>query len=194
MFEIQGEMINLIRSSVGHNYFSTTRVFVHQNAVSDLPADSTVQFMAEGLSTHTNTGFETVRSVRLDDVLATVPSIYLLKVDVEGTELNVLRSAKTLFAERRIQHLICKYTAWFTDRAAQESLMPLIRRDLRAKFIYTLDRNTNAIYGPLIAKDLNSFHEHHLNTRVQTDIYAVFDRRATRSSVKSQRYTPNMSS
>jgi FkbM family methyltransferase len=44
-----------------------------------------------------------VELVALDDVLRGVPEIRLVKVDVEGTECDVLRGMRTLLSERRVR-------------------------------------------------------------------------------------------
>ncbi|UJR32299.1 hypothetical protein I4U23_019763 [Adineta vaga] len=188
MFEIQSDMISLIRSSIQHNAFSDSRIFVYHNAVSDEPNGTTVTYVPEGSATKISDGISSVQTIRLDDIVWTSSSIYILKVDVEGFELNVLRSAKSLFAKRRIRHLIFKYTPWWTDRAPQQTLLPFVKRELRAKFIYTLNPTENVIYGPLSPKDVNNLYDQYMKSRLQTYIYATFDPKSVRTSIKSQQF------
>ncbi|CAF4704341.1 unnamed protein product, partial [Rotaria sp. Silwood1] len=70
-------------------------------------------------------------TIRLDDVeWPAKSSILMLKIDVEGFELNTLRSTEKLFREKRIHHLIFEYTAC-------------------VKQLFVLDRTVNTVYGPL---------------------------------------------
>ncbi|UJR32301.1 hypothetical protein I4U23_019765 [Adineta vaga] len=189
IFEIQPDMVTLIRSSINHNSFSSSRVHLYHNAVSDLPAGSTVKFMPGDGSTAASGGNVSVETMRLDDIPWSSNFIYMLKIDVEGFELNVLRSAKNLFAEKRIRHLIFEYTPWWTDRAPQQTLLPYVQNELKAKFLYALHRTESIIYGPLRVNELKTFYRTHLNAHLQTDIYAIFDDNATKTSIKSKPYS-----
>ena len=80
-----------------------------------------------------------------------------MKIDVEGFELRVLRSAEKLFRENRIHHLIFEYTAWWTDRSPQHDLLPFVKNSLRAKWLFALDRTRETVYGPLNEEILNRF-------------------------------------
>lgn len=65
-------------------------------------------------------------------------SILVLKKDVEGFELNGLRSAEKLFEQQRVQHLIFEYTARWTERAPQKSLLSYVEQTLRAKQLHAV--------------------------------------------------------
>jgi FkbM family methyltransferase len=175
IFEVLPNMVNLINASIALNNFSTSRVHIIQNAVSDLPSNSKVTFSEQGGSTTASNGTLTVSSIRLDDVKWPPQStILMLKVDVEGLELNVLRSAEKLFREKRIHHVIFEYTAWWNERAAQKDLIPFVEKTLGAKQLFALDRLGSAVFGPLTRQALDGFHEDHSQRHLQTDIYATF--------------------
>jgi FkbM family methyltransferase len=189
IFEVQPRMVELIRTSIALNNFSTSRVHIMQNAVSDLPSNSNLTFSIEGGLTKVSEGSLHVPTIRLDDVeWPPGSSILLLKVDVEGSELNVLRSAEKLFREKRIHHLIFEYTAWWTDRAAQKDLIPFVEKTLGAKRLYALHRTNSDVYGPLTREVLDEFHENHVKRHIQTDIYAPFVESNDNPTLKVQPY------
>ena len=134
IFEVQPNMVDIIQTSIVVNNFSSSRVHVINKAVSDLPSDSHLSFRVDGGDTTAINGSLQVSTIRLDDVKwPSQSTIFLLKIDVEGFELNVLRSAERLFREKRIQHLIFEYSARWSDRAPQKDLIPYVENKLGAK-------------------------------------------------------------
>ncbi|CAF1350256.1 unnamed protein product [Adineta ricciae] len=189
IFEVQPEMVELIKTSVALNNFSTSRVHVIQKAVSNLPSNSQVTFASQGGQTTAMNGTLLVSTIRLDDIdWPAASSIILLKIDVEGFELNVLRSGEGLFREKRIQHVIFEYTAWWTDRAAQDALIPYVKNTLNAKDLYALDRRDVNVYGPLSEDLFREFHNSHVRRHLQTDIYARFLESNGNSNLEVQPY------
>ena len=188
-FEVQPDMAALIRTSIVLNNFSSSRVQLLENAISDLPSNSLLTFTASGGSTSAGNGSLRVSTIRLDDVSWPPGSkILLLKIDVEGFELNALRSAEKLFREKRVHHLIFEYTAWWTNRAAQKELIPYVQKALGAKKLFALDRTGVNVFGPLTQEALNQFHENHIHRRLQTDIYATFCEPAAKELLQIQPY------
>ena len=190
LFEVQPNMADLIRTSIAINNFSTSRVHLIEKAVSDLPSNSQLTFSLGGGMTKTVTnGTLLVSTIRLDEIDWPVDSSLLfLKLDIEGFELNALRSAVKLFQQQRVQHLVFEYTAWWTDRAAQKDLIDFVEQTLKAKQLYALDRTGTTIYGPLSRPDINTFHTDHVNRHLQTDIYAVFGQSNISPSLRTQPY------
>ena len=189
IFEVQPKMADLIRTSIALNNFSTSRVHIMQNAVSDLPSNSKLTFSLQGGATTATNGTLSASTIRLDDIKwPSGSSILLLKIDVEGFELNVLRSAEKLFREKRIHHLIFEYTAWWTDRAAQKDLIPFVEKSLGAKQLYALHRTNSDVYGPLTREVLDQFHDNHVQRHLQTDIYASFVESNDNPTLKAQAY------
>jgi FkbM family methyltransferase len=182
-------MVDLIRTSITLNKFSTSRVHIIQKAVNDLPSNSQLTFSLQGGGTTVSNGTLRVSTIRLDDVpWPSKSTILMLKVDVEGFELNVLRSAEKLFREKRIHHLIFEYTAWWTDRASQKELIPFVEKTLHAKQLFALDRTGNTVYGPLTPEALDQFHNVHAKRHLQTDIYATFVESNINRTLKVQSY------
>ena len=182
-------MAALIRTSIVLNNFSSSRVQLFERAISDLPSNSALTFASAGGSTSAGNGSLRVSTIRLDDVpWPPAPKILLLKIDVEGFELNVLRSGAKLFGEKRVDHLIFEYTAWWTDRAAQKDLIPYVQKTLSAKKLYALDRTGATIFGPLTQDALDQFHENHVRRHLQTDIYAIFVEPAANEMLQVQPY------
>ena len=168
-------MLDLIQTSIALNNFSTSHVRLINKAVHSLPSGSFVTFSQSGGETVISNGTSGISTIRLDDVeWPSQSSILMLKVDVEGLELEVLRSAEKLFREKRIHHLIFEYTTWWTDRASQRDLIPFVKGQLGAKKLFALDRTGSTVYGPLTRKVLDRFHNYHVKQHLQTDIYASF--------------------
>jgi len=189
IFEVQPDMVDLIRTSIALNNFSTSRVQIIQRAVNDLPSNSQLTFSLAGGGTTMSNGTLRVSTIRLDDIEWPVKSsILMLKVDVEGFELNVLRSAEKLFREKRIHHLIFEYTAWWTDRAPQKDLIPFVEKALDAKQLFALGRTDDTVYGPLTREVLDHFHNVHVERHLQTDIYATFFESNNNGTLKVQPY------
>jgi FkbM family methyltransferase len=182
-------MVDLIRTSIALNSFSPSRVHVVNRAVSDMPSNSQVTFSLHGGTTTASNGSLTVSTIRLDDVEWPPRStILMLKIDVEGFELLVIRSAEKLFREKRIHHLIFEYTAWWTDRASQKDLIPFVKNTLSSKKLFVLHRVNEAVYGPLTREVLDQFHDNHARRHLQTDIYAMFVEWNENSTLKVQPY------
>ena len=181
-------MVELIRSSIKHNSFPAPRVRLFHKAVNNLPSNSTVS-SPPGDGAPAAIGNPTnIRTIRLDDVKWSSPKIFMLRVDADGAELNVLRSATNLFAEKRVQHLLFRYTPWTPDRNAQKTLMSHIKKELKAKFIFTLFHSDDQIYGPLRTTDLNTFYERQIALNVLTNVYALFDEKTSQHTIKAKRY------
>ena len=195
LFEVQPAMADLIQTSIAINNFSSSRVHLIQKAVNDLPSNSQLTFSLAGGETKTVTnGSLQVSTIRLDDVeWPPKSSIFLLKIDVEGFELNVLRSAQKLFEQQRVRHLIFEYTAWWTERAPQRDLLPYVEKTLKSKLLYALHRTDATVYGPLTRSAIDAFHIDHVNRHLQTDIYAVFDQSNGISSLQAQPYATGQS-
>jgi FkbM family methyltransferase len=196
MFEVQPNMVDLIRTSIALNNFSTSRVHIIQRAVDDLPSNSQLIFsLQHGETTTMSNGTLRVSTIRLDDIEWPLQSsILLLKVDVEGFELHVLRSAENLFRQTRIHHLIFEYTAYWTDRASQKDLIPFVEKTLNAKQLFALDREGYNVYGPLTREALDQFQDVHVKRHLQTDIYATFIESNSDRNLKVQPYNLTVSS
>jgi FkbM family methyltransferase len=191
MFEVQPNMVDLIETSILINNFSSSRVHIINKAVSNLPSNSSLTFSVQGGDTTATNGSLKISTIRLDDIQWPIQStILLLKIDVEGFELNVLRSAEKLFRDNRIPHVIFEYTAWWTDRSTQKDLLPYVENHLGAKKLYTLHRTGKDVYGPLNREMLDTFHENHFKKHLQTDIYAIFVDSDVKTSINAKPYDP----
>jgi FkbM family methyltransferase len=182
-------MVDLIEASIVLNNFSLSRVHVINRAVSDMPSNSPLTFSIQGGETTVKNGSLHVLTIRLDDVpWPTQSTIYLLKIDVEGFELNVLRSATNLFRDQRIHHLIFEYTPWWADRASQKDLLPFVDQSLNVKQLYALHRTGSTVYGPLDRTKLDQFYATHVSRHLQTDIYAPLINVNKSSMISAQAY------
>ena len=194
LFEVQPNMAALVRTSIALNNFSSSRVHLLEKAISDLPSNSILTFSPSGGTTSAIAGSLQVSTIRLDDVpWPPASKILLLKIDVEGFELNVLRSATNLFRDKRIHHLIFEYTAWWTDRAAQKELIPYVQKTLGATTLFTLDRTGTNVFGPLTQEALDQFHDNHVRRHLQTDIYVPLVQSSANERLQTQPYYPQSS-
>lgn len=66
-------------------------------------------------------GVTTVKSARLDDLVGE-EEVLMFHLDVEGAELSVLRSAKRMLAEKRLQNLVFEFAPHRWIKTAEESL------------------------------------------------------------------------
>ncbi|CAF0795604.1 unnamed protein product [Adineta ricciae] len=189
LFEVQPDMIDLIQTSINVNDFPSSRVQLVHKAVTDLPSNSNLTFSIAGGSTTAANGTLSVSTIRLDDIQWPLNSkIFLLKIDVEGFELHVLRSAQNLFRNQRIQHVIFEYTAFWTDRAAQKEVLPYVDKKLGAKNFYVLHRTRKDVYGPLDRDKFDEFYEIHTKRCLQTDVYATFIDLESNDMIKTKEY------
>lgn len=194
MFEVQPNMVDLIETSISVNNFSSSRVQVINKAVSDQPSNSYLTFSVAGGDTTAKNGSLNATTIRLDDFPWPKQSkIFLLKIDVEGFELNVLRSGEKLFRDKRIEHLIFEYTAYWTDRSAQKELLPYVESKLQPKKLYALHRTGYDVYGPLDRQMLDQFHQNHVDKHLQTDIYAAFVNDDRTKMIRAKSYRPQSS-
>ena len=171
IFEVQPKMVEIIKLSVRLNNFEHL-VDVRHNAVSAIGGNS-LCFHEAGGQTNTDTpiGNEQkfcVETIRLDSVLESVESVVMLKVDVEGHELGVLKSASDSISQGKISNIITEFTAWWTDRDSQDKYLSYLH-SLAHSTVYCLHRTGPEIYGPLSSDISDSFFNNHLTRHLQTD-------------------------
>ena len=189
MFDAQSDMVKLIRSSIIHNKFPANRVHVYHNVVSNLASHTNVSYPPGDASSTVVDNAISVQTIRLDDVRWSSQSIFILKIDTEGSEVQVLRSAKKLFSQKRIRHLLCSYSPWLTEKKLLKSLLPhVIKDDLKAKFIFTLYPSNDDVFGPLRPKELENYYDQQLKWNILSEIYAVFDDKTPQLMIKAKRY------
>jgi hypothetical protein len=158
-----------------------------QNAVHDLPSKSTMKFPPiNSEATNWKEPFE-VLTIRLDD-MAWPSSIFILKIDFDDFNLNVLRSAENLFHEKRIRHLIFKYTIGSNDPPMQQELLLYVANVLRPKHIYVHHPAKKILYGPLYTRQLTELKGRTSEQRFEIDFYALFDKTVGMSSIKAEAY------
>ncbi|CAF1254847.1 unnamed protein product [Adineta ricciae] len=189
MFDAQYDMIKLIRSSIIHNKFPADRVHVYHNVVNNLASHTNVSYPPGDGSSVVTDNSVSVETIRLDDVQWSSKSIFILKIDTEGSEIQVLRSAKKLFSQKRIRHLLCSYSPWLTEEKLLKSLLPhVIKDDLKAKFVFALYPSNDNVFGPLRPKELENYYNQQLKWNILSEIYAVFDDKTPQLMIKAKRY------
>jgi hypothetical protein len=110
-----------------------------------------------------------VETVRLDSVLQNTQSVVLLKIDVEGHEWSVLKSASGLIGHGRVLNIVTEFTTWWTDRDAQTSYLPYVHAIVNS-YVYCLHRTGTRIYGPISSNYFNNFFNSHTQRHLQTDL------------------------
>lgn len=166
-------MIHLIKISINLNEFSSERVHVFQNIVSDLPKSSKLFFdVVDGQKRKKSNSYPISR-LRLDDVQWPNQSrIYLLKIDAEGHELDVLKSASKLFKQGRIDHSIMKYAERNINDIVKKNTLYYLLNNLQAGQFFAFDQINYRNYGPIDRKLIDRFNWIHLERRLNTYIYA----------------------
>jgi FkbM family methyltransferase len=182
MFEIEPKKIFLIKKSIQLNSFESHVYFI-KKAVSDLKSKSTIYF-SKNTSSQLSQSMNIRRNkpdifrgetVNLNEYpFPSSLSIFILRVDVQGHELHVFRSAEKLFHEHRVHHVIFEYTPWGTPTPVQKEIFDYMKTILGAKKFYALHPKQPIIYGPLNDVDMNEFYSQHNKEHLQRDVYALF--------------------
>lgn len=199
IFEVQPRQAELIRASVGANGLQDRVTVINKAAGNEtgrkmhlaIQGGQTVASSAAagGAGGPGDTGDTTVATVTLDEAFEG-KRIFLLKIDVEGYEIDVLQGARQLLSQARVANLIFEYTAFWMDRADQQQLLSFVQ-SFRPKALYALDRLGETVYGPLTEQHLGSFWQTHNDRHLQTDVLATFnDGDRERLSAAAQPYSP----
>ena len=185
MFEIRKMMVSLIEISIKLNGFSSSSVHLYHNALSNLPHNLT----AEDEALDNETIASNLQTIRLDDI-SWPSTIFILKVDMDDWEIDVLRSAEKLFREKRIQHLILHYDTMANAPHIKEELIEHIRKVLRPRYIYIFHPNEKILYGPLRNQHLKDLSTLQNAQRPVIGLYAVFDDNISKASIESTPFDP----
>lgn len=119
---------------------------------------------------------DSISGVKLDDVFAD-DAIFFLKVDVEGFEGEVLKTAVKLFEKGQIRHAAFEFspTPEFEGRGGTDYATMLdTLSTLGAKTCYCLHRKMAAIFE-IQRKSYKLFYQTMKTRRFQTDIYCSFE-------------------
>ncbi|KAF8056732.1 hypothetical protein HT031_006230 [Scenedesmus sp. PABB004] len=191
IFEVQPRQAALIQASINVNGFGE-RVTLVNKAVTNA-SNARLTFSAAGGQTAKaggGGGTITVDSVALDDLFPAPARIFFLKIDTEGFELDVFAGAARLFQQRRVDNVVFEYTAFWTDRADQQALLPFVEA-FQPRALYALDRTGPTVYGPLGPQDVRGFWKAHNDRHLQTDVYATFSDADSRK-VRATPYTQSV--
>ncbi|UJR09072.1 hypothetical protein I4U23_013319 [Adineta vaga] len=187
MFEIEPTFIALINISIRINAFPPTSIHLYHNIVSDVTSNSTLELDSAVDIRKNSTPPVEVPSIRLDDI-SWPSSIFLLKIDFDEGEMDILRSAEQLFHERRILNMILYYDSVANEIATKQEILSYIKTVLKPKYLYIFHSNGKQLYGPL-----NKHHLEQLATQQDEDqpllgLFAVFDKTIRRASIPAERY------
>ena len=180
MFEVDPIKITLIEKSIKLNAFQS-RIQLITKAVSDLPSNSQItlslnrssQVIVDAQKDAPLADTYTAESIRLSQ-LNFSSEIFFLRVDVEGYEIHVFRSAEDLFRRSLIRHVLFQYTPTGTDRVVQNDLLPYIKDILGGKRFFALHPREARIFGPLYNEDIEQFYSQHHGIELERDVYVLF--------------------
>lgn len=87
-------------------------VIVHEVALAATPGTVRLELGAESGHHHVGSTGIPVRAETLDRVLADLPRVDVLKMDIEGAEVAALHGARELLEQRRVRAIVCEVIDW----------------------------------------------------------------------------------
>ena len=178
MFEVDPMKLALLEASIELNSLQA-RITLVRKAISDLPSNRLVYISVNRSrqvpesEVKENTEMYAVESISLSQMNFS-SEIYLLRVDVEGYEIHVIRAGERLFRDNLIHHVLFQYTPSGTDRVIQNDLLGYMRDILNGRRFYALHPKQAIIYGPLYNEDIDQFYAQHQAQNVERDVYVLF--------------------
>jgi FkbM family methyltransferase len=103
-------------------------------------------------------------SVRLKDMLATEQSIDLLKMDIEGAEVEVLNDCASEL--KKIRYLFVEYHSWINEEQKLDELLRLLRANGFRYYIHQIGETLNA---PFMKREFSN------GMDIQLDIHAIHE-------------------
>lgn len=180
MFEIEPKKLFFIEQTIKLNSFQS-RIHLIKRAVSHIKSNNTIYFSKKTNGQVSNSiefdpkHPEIYMGITINLNSLDFSSIYILRVDVQGHELNVFRSTEKYFQNNLVNHSIFEYTPWGADQSLQKDIFNYLKQILRAKSFYALHPKQPIIYGPLNDQDIESFYSDHEKQHLQRDVYALFN-------------------
>ncbi|HIJ77961.1 MAG: FkbM family methyltransferase [Desulfobulbaceae bacterium] len=122
-----------------------------------------------------------VQADRLDNFVN--DDVYLMKIDVEGHEFDVLRSSREIFSKRKVYYMVVEFTTWWFDfdgnicewhstKISNKCKDFLSFIDGLGFDIYCMSRSGNPfICGPISSVDFERFIVDHHERHLQTDLF-----------------------
>ena len=162
MFEIDPMKLALLEASIKLNEFHS-RITLVRKAMTDLPSNPLIYISVNRSrqvsqnEAKENPDVYSVETTSLSQMNFS-SEIYLLRVDVEGYEIHVIRAGEKLFRDNLIHHVLFQYTPAGTDRVIQNDLLAYMRDILGGRRFYALHPKQAIIYGPLYNEDIDQFY------------------------------------
>lgn len=140
-------------------------------AISD--KEQTIQFELDGPTTNCRSGSGTdIICKPLINVLELNRTIYFMKVDVEGHDFEVIKSASHFIENGQLHNLVFEYTPhWLGINAKTKSFEMFTYLRKYYKHIYALGRIGDPFAIELLSTDYNLFIQEHIEKKHQTDIF-----------------------
>lgn len=138
-FEPQPKMADFLRFSVHANAVAK-HVTLFEGAASDVKDNIELRLSPKGhhaayvgqrptdteITMHDQPVFKSVPTFALDDVIGANERVRLMKIDVEGGEYHVLRSASQLLAEQRVDYIVTEFNPSYLGFADSLELLKLV--------------------------------------------------------------------
>lgn len=189
MFEIQPTSVTLIESSIKANSLSPFNIRVHNKLVSNFPKNTTFELEVDPNHETSQENTKVIPVVRLDD-MSWISSIFVLKINLDDFEYDALRSAESLFQQRRILHLILYYDTVINGEDIKKELIYYLKNDLKPRYVYIFHPTVDKLYGPLSNRQLKNLPNQTGNQTSLVGLYAVFDSTLIKSSIAAESYDP----
>ena len=173
IFEPHPFRYSLIAASVALNGLEGN-TYLYNNAICSSKTGIKI-VLDNGLTRQSISGNVSIPCVTLDQIFPS-HDIFLLKVDVEGYESDVLfNSSSKLLDEKRIENLIVEYTPFWLDEGRGPWLPFLQEFNDQESMIFALHRRSTGLFGPILHTQYESFHDTLLRTHIQTDLFIYFN-------------------
>lgn len=109
-----------IDSSIEINDFNKSNFTYYENFASDSKTDIVFDGWSGVEGIRNENGLSIIKPIALDDICNN--DILLLKIDVEGAEPSVFRSAKNLISNKKIKYIIFELTYIIKNKLIQEQI------------------------------------------------------------------------
>lgn len=163
-FEPDPKIFECLQQNISAN--KVTGVELHNKAVWN--SSEGVQFASEGAdggSIYFEGRKTTLPSVRLKDILSGEKYIDLLKIDIEGAELEVLKDCDTEL--KKVRFLFVEYHSWLNQEQKLDELLAILRRNGFRYYIHDIGEKVKA---PFVERKFPN------GMDVQLDIHAINER------------------
>ena len=157
-----------------------SKIYVYPLAISTTDSEIFLEEAGGSSNLRENKGTMSVITKPLSTIIEPTRSIFFMKVDTEGFDLQVLESCKPFLevGGGGIDNIVFEYTAYWVGSSVEESLansIPMLTYLCKKyKYMYSLSRcGPPFLAGPLAEADIPMFIQDHYHRHLQTDIFVT---------------------